>query len=515
MPFSFRTFLETLWLCCKGFRPVEFVRESDRISLHPSGWRVNGSGRMKHARDAVRYLENAEPEQWRQIYCGMTPFLVSDKGNVKHIDGQPVKMSLANGRYQIMYKPEDARGRGRDGRTHKKRVYRSMLVAMAWLDFRKGDTEREVHHINGYRTDDRVSNLMVVDRKEHLRIHSLGPCGLSGLPDDKIVRAPADGGAHGAHAEETAEADARRGADAQHADRTRRAQGRSAAGQTAETGGRQAKETETDAAARANDADAQHGFAHESENAETTNAAEAHQKASAEQSQTAKRKRRRGKRGGKKRRPVDKAARGGEQADAGAQTQRAEKAAAPQDGDAPARKDAAARTQPRAERGEQIDWERARARLDDAVEAFLVAARAYDEHPETDEAALNKAAKPVYKAFKPFLTCPDSIASFDAALAALRTIEGAYHAAGAPAPGPVHSMTGTMHRALKTAVRRIAEHGDSVETGCLRELLAEEAAKEFFRNTPHERKFKQCLSVIDSRNDTASEHAESSSDTLR
>ena len=186
-----RTFFEIIWLYCKGFRPVEFIREDDRISLHPSGWRVNGSGRLKRAKDAVSYLESAEPEQWRQIYCGMTPFLVSDKGNVKHIDGNPVKMTLANGRYQIMYKPEDSRGRGRDGRTHKKRVYRSMLVAMAWLDFRKGDVEHEIHHINGYRTDDRVANLMIVDHEEHLRIHNLGPCALSGLPDERIVDAPA------------------------------------------------------------------------------------------------------------------------------------------------------------------------------------------------------------------------------------------------------------------------------------------------------------------------------------
>ncbi|MDO4590255.1 MAG: HNH endonuclease [Slackia sp.] len=514
MPFSFRTLFETLWLCCKGFRPVEFVREDDRISLHPSGWRVNGSGRMKHARDAVRYLENADPEQWRQIYCGMTPFLVSDKGNVKHIDGQPVKMSLANGRYQIMYKPEDARGRGRDGRTHKKRVYRSMLVAMAWLDFRKGDTEHEVHHINGYRTDDRVSNLMVVDHKEHLRIHNLGPCGLSGLPDEKIVQAPADGGAHDSPAAEAAETDARHDEDAQRMQQPKRTQNRNAADRTDETDARRTKKANEAAPAqtgRPNAArtDAQHDAAHENENAEAADAPETRQSTGAEETQPAKRKRRRGKRGGKKRRAASEAARDGEQTDAAphTHTQRAEAADAPQTGGTPAHDDAA-RTQPEStERETQVDWERARARLDDAVEAFLVTARARDERPETNEAVLNKAAKPVYKAFKPFLTCPDSITSFDAALSALRTIEGAYHASGAQAPGPVHSMTGTMQRTLKNAVRLIAEHGDPVETACLRELLAEEAAKELFRGTPHERKFKQCLSVLDSRNDTASERA--------
>ena len=97
-----KEFLEFLWLYFKGFRPVEFVRGEDRISLHAFGWRANGTGRMKRAKDAVAYLDSAGAEQWRQIYCGMTPFLVSDKGNVKHIDGKPAKLFLANGRYQIL-----------------------------------------------------------------------------------------------------------------------------------------------------------------------------------------------------------------------------------------------------------------------------------------------------------------------------------------------------------------------------------------------------------------------------
>lgn len=181
---NLREFFEFLWLYIKGFRPVEFVRGEDRLSLHACGWRANGSGRMRRAKDAVALLEDADREQWRQVYCGMTPFLVSDKGNVKHLDGKPVKLFLANGRYQIFYKPEGApRGRGKNGHIHKKRVYRSMLVAMAFLDFKKGDAENEIHHINGYRTDDRLINLMVLSHEEHLRIHNLGPCGLSGRKD--------------------------------------------------------------------------------------------------------------------------------------------------------------------------------------------------------------------------------------------------------------------------------------------------------------------------------------------
>ena len=185
----FKDLREFLWLYRQGFRPTEYLRNSDRISLHACGWRANGSGRMKTARDAVAYLEGSMPEQWRQVYCGLTPFLVSDRGNVRLIDGSKPRMMLANGRYQIAYKPEEQhpsrRGR-RGGMAHKKRVYRSVLVAMAFLDFKKGDAEHEVHHVNGYRTDDRLVNLMVLTHDEHTRIHNMGPCGLTAPLDDAV-----------------------------------------------------------------------------------------------------------------------------------------------------------------------------------------------------------------------------------------------------------------------------------------------------------------------------------------
>lgn len=189
MPSFFKDLREFLWLYRQGFRPTEYLRNSDRISLHACGWRANGSGRMKTACDAVAYLEGSMPEQWRQVYCGLTPFLVSDRGNVRLIDGSEPRMMLANGRYQIAYKPEEQhpsrRGR-RGGMAHKKRVYRSVLVAMAFLDFKKGDAEHEVHHVNGYRTDDRLVNLMVLTHDEHTRIHNMGPCGLTAPLDDAV-----------------------------------------------------------------------------------------------------------------------------------------------------------------------------------------------------------------------------------------------------------------------------------------------------------------------------------------
>lgn len=59
-------------------------------------------------------------------------------------------------------------------RINKKRVryYVSRLVATVWLGAPKG---RQVHHINGDGTDDRVVNLVWVTRDEHLKRHGLSP----------------------------------------------------------------------------------------------------------------------------------------------------------------------------------------------------------------------------------------------------------------------------------------------------------------------------------------------------
>ena len=108
---------------------------------------------------------------------------------------------------------------------------------------------------------------------------------------------------------------------------------------------------------------------------------------------------------------------------------------------------------------------------------------------------------------KPFATCPDAIESFDAALTGIRTVARAYAESEAAVPAPVHSMLGTMHQTVKESVKRIVNEGDALETQCLRELLCDEAAKPLFKKTPHARKFRQCISIVDSRNEKASENA--------
>lgn len=535
-----RTFFETIWLLRKGFRPVEFVCENDRVSLHPSGWRVNGSGRFKRAKDAVDYLESASPEQWRQIYCGMTPFLVSDKGNVKHVDGSPVKMNLANGRYQIMYKPEDPRGRGKDGRIHKKRVYRSMLVAMAWLDFRKGDAEHEIHHINGYRTDDRVANLMVVDHEEHLRIHGLGPCGLSGLPDARIVDAPAGHenggeeaetftGAHVALKPEGSEDESkpckkkrRRGkrggknrsaqqSEKQPASEAENADGRTGAEPEAPEAGGECEQGGVELQAAPEERTSNES----TENADTADACNDAAATCGEK----------GARRGRKRRKKNRDAamcegalepetgpeNSGEAANRDAGGEGAQHDGASPCGDeatkptkrSRTRDDAGSKTKP----AHDEDWNEARKRLADALDGFLEAIEADDAGNAIDEKEVNKAAKPVYRALKPYLTCPDAVAAFDAALSSIRTIAQAYRDSKADMPAPVHSMLGTLHQVVKDAVKRIAAEGDAVETACLKELLVDEAAKPLFKKTMHARKFRQCISIVDSRNESEPEQA--------
>lgn len=579
-----KAFLEFLWLYSKGFRPVEFVRGDDRLSLHACGWRANGTGRMRRAKDAVAYLDSADREQWRQIYCGMTPFLVSDKGNVKHIDGRPAKLFLSNGRYQVMYKPEDARGRGKNGRDHKKRVYRAMLVAMAFLDFKKGDETHEVHHVNGYRTDDRLANLLVVTHDEHTRIHNMGPCGLSGGRDEALAALAASAPLKPRKAKKKSESAEDETARGKIGARSGRRPALPAPGETCEPApdagqdasgaapapdaGRATAKTAPDAQGRATDASDTPRQAASGAQARKTGKAEAQEQAAVpsagenaaaaahvgsldagenapEGSEAPAPARKRGRR--RKRKPSG--ASSGHDAGAGAET-----AAATEEGSAeaaqaapdapdsnasdtpagaglapaaasgreeaaddaprsvnPKRKGAtqggaqtagpAADVAPKAASGTEasspdgapFDWERARARLDDELARFLErAVPPSGDFPADD--AITKRAKPVYKALKPFLTCPDAITRFDASLSCVRMIARAESEAHASAPGPVQSLLGAAHNLMKTSVKAISGQSE-LERACLEELLAEEASNPLYEGTSSVRRFKQCRSI--------------------
>ena len=432
-----KEFFEFLWLYFKGFKPVEFVRGEDRVSLHACGWRANGTGRMKRAKDAVAYLDAADAEQWKQIYCGMTPFLVSDKGNVKQIDGSPAKLFLANGRYQIQYKPEDARGRGKNGHTHKKRVYRSMLVAMAFLDFKKGDTAHEIHHVNGYRTDDRLANLLVLTHEDHIRLHNMGPCALSTTRDEALSLL--------ATAEPIAAEDTEKKSKRKKANRKQQTPAENAESGKVETTQKNLREVqacEPDACLN-----------------ESTNTEDGSQVS-----------------GG--------SPKSHKNPDATTVTSSKKKAKNPK---------------PKNQTTDQpIDWTEARAKFESGLRDYLEKC-APDPSKKTPSAKqLTQWAKPVYKAYKPFLTCPDAVTQFDTTLAGVRAIAHAEAEWGATGPAQLQSLLGALLHSLKHSVKLLTAE-DNVVRSCMEELLRDEMGKPVYDKTSAKRGMRQCLSVACSR----------------
>lgn len=439
-----KEFFEFLWLYFKGFRPVEFVRGNDRVSLHTCGWRANGTGRMKRAKDAVAYLDAAPEEQWKQIYCGMTPFLVSDKGNVKQIDGSPAKLFLANGRYQIQYKPEDARGRGKNGHTHKKRVYRSMLVAMAFLDFKKGDTTHEIHHVNGYRTDDRLANLLVLTHEDHIRLHNMGPCALSGSRDEALALLAAAEPASGAETEK------------KRPKRKRKKSGKK----------QQAAATNIEHASTPKSSPAkQDAEVSEAEDLAANNSGNA----SAESVQ------------------FDATPTQADTESPASEAQSTEKQSKPK---------SPKPTKPAPD--QPIDWAATRAKFEDELERYLAKCAPDSSKKAPSAKQLTQWAKPVYKAYKPFLTCPDAITQFDTTLSGIRAIAQAEAAWGATGPAQVQSLLGALLHTLKHSTKILTAEDDVVQA-CLEELLRDEMGKPLYNKTSAKRGMRQCLSIACSR----------------
>lgn len=436
---------------------------------------------------------------------------------MKQIDGSPAKLFLANGRYQIQYKPEDARGRGKNGHTHKKRVYRSMLVAMAFLDFKKGDTAHEIHHVNGYRTDDRLANLLVLTHEDHIRIHNMGPCALSGTRDDALAMLASSAPLTASEAEkgrgrtrrhkadaESDQAQTTNDAPASPAEERCEPESPKPKRRRGKRGGRRHKKTQAIAANATNangeqnatlaaqsfigsssaadevpdiavaanegsglpeaiDTTKEHAAAaHDAGRIDTTTAAKADSKSHAcpKESEEAR-----------------------EHACAEASQEEREHAHKPEE-----KKSRAHGVD------EAIDWAAVRDALEEQLATYL--AKSAPEPPASfpTNKQLNKNAKPVYKALKPFLTCPDAVAQFDTTLSCIRAVVSAEHEWGATGPAPIQSLLGSLHQLLKEAVKRLAL-GDSVERACVEELLSEEVEKPAYEKTSTLRKLRQCLSI--------------------
>ena len=149
----------------------------------------------------------------------------------------------------------------------------------------------------------------------------------------------------------------------------------------------------------------------------------------------------------------------------------------------------------------EADWAAAREALARETRAYLKAARKLSRKDNAGSKQFASAAKPVYKALKPFLTCSDEVCAFDACLVCIRLIAQdaqtrAQH--GQPElPQTTHSLLGNFQKLMKASVRKLIR-ADEIVAACTEELLREEAAKPVYKSLPNS-PLKQCLDIIGSK----------------
>ena len=149
----------------------------------------------------------------------------------------------------------------------------------------------------------------------------------------------------------------------------------------------------------------------------------------------------------------------------------------------------------------ETDWAAAREVLARETRAYLKAARKLSRKDDAGSKQFASAAKPVYKALKPFLTCSDEVCAFDACLVCIRLIAQdaqtrAQH--GQPElPQTTHSLLGNFQKLMKASVRKLIR-ADEIVAACTEELLREEAAKPVYKSLPNS-PLKQCLDIISSK----------------
>ena len=149
----------------------------------------------------------------------------------------------------------------------------------------------------------------------------------------------------------------------------------------------------------------------------------------------------------------------------------------------------------------EIDWAAAREALARETKAYLKAARKLSRKDDASSKQFASAAKPVYKALKPFLTCSDEVCAFDACLVCIRLIAQdaqtrAQHEQP-ELPQTTHSLLGNFQKLMKASVRKLIR-ADEIVAACTEELLREEAAKPVYKSLPNS-PLKQCLDIISSK----------------
>lgn len=149
----------------------------------------------------------------------------------------------------------------------------------------------------------------------------------------------------------------------------------------------------------------------------------------------------------------------------------------------------------------EADWAAAREVLARETRAYLKAARKLSRKDDAGSKQFASAAKPVYKALKPFLTCSDEVCAFDACLVCIRLIAQDAQTRtqhGQPElPQTTHSLLGNFQKLMKASVRKLIR-ADEIVAACTEELLREEAAKPVYKSLPNS-PLKQCLDIISSK----------------
>ena len=149
----------------------------------------------------------------------------------------------------------------------------------------------------------------------------------------------------------------------------------------------------------------------------------------------------------------------------------------------------------------EADWAAAREVLARETKAYLKAARKLSRKDDAGSKQFASAAKPVYRALKPFLTCSDEVCTFDACLVCIRLIAQdaqtrAQHDQP-ELPQTTRSLLGNFQKLMKASVRKLIR-ADEIVAACTEELLREEAAKPVYKSLP-DSPLKQCLDIISSK----------------